>query len=175
MVSRSAKLKAIHYNYDTKSHEYSEEFAENIIFTRDFYEDLLIDIRLQKRCILTGNEGIGKRSFLQYYLARIMNPDLFGPLPPDCNGCTDAPKYVIWQVWDRMTVYDIENRRKHECDANKRYLICFNPMTTLYFVEPSANQSGAYYSGLELPILAVMNTDTDSKRLIKDYAVNGAV
>ena len=58
------------------------------LFVRQFYPDLLSEIRENKRSVLIGNPGIGKSFFQYYYLARILNPSLFGPLPPDCYGST---------------------------------------------------------------------------------------
>ena len=58
---------------------------------------LLSEIRKKKRSVLIGNPGIGKSFFQYYYLARILNPSLFGPLPPDCYGSTTPPKIVIRQ------------------------------------------------------------------------------
>ena len=126
------------------------------LFTRDFYEDLLEDIRLNLRSLLIGNPGVGKSLFQFYYLARIMNPKLFGPLPPDHNGCTAAPKVVIRQVGLKMTVYDIENRAAYLLpQASGSLLDCFNPSVTLYFYEPDLETKEPFLSGL--PTLATVS------------------
>ena len=151
-VSTSAIFKAIHCSHDVAG----GILGSDIIFTRDFYEDLLMDIRAENRCLLTGSPGIGKSHFQLYYLARILNPTLFGPLPPDCYGCTDAPKIVIRQEGNSMTVYDIENRVAYKCGKNKSLLGCFDPKVTLYLYEPGELETGPYYFGHQLPILATM-------------------
>ena len=113
-ILKSPGMTAINcdYNFETGI------VGVDTLFTREFYEDLLEDIRLNLRCLLIGNPWVGKSLFQFYYLARIMNPKLFGDLPPDLNGCTAAPKVVIRQVGHKMTVYDIENRAAYpKCDV----------------------------------------------------------
>ena len=61
-----------------------------------------------------------------------MHPKLFGVLPPDLNGCADAPIKVFRQVGPAMTVFDIEKRVAYKCDANMRLLECFDPKVMLY-------------------------------------------
>jgi hypothetical protein len=72
-----------------------ESLGGNKLFVRDFYPRLLQEIRKKERAVLIGNPGIGKSFFQFYYLARLVNPEQFGPLPPDHLGSTDPPKIVI--------------------------------------------------------------------------------
>lgn len=167
-VKLSHGMKAIHHG-----HYLAENIiGADIIFTRDYYEDLLCDIRSQFRCVMIGNPGIGKSQFQFYYLARIMNPDLFGELPPDYNGCTDSPKIVVRQDGVDMTVYDIENRVAYKCVASKLLLECFDPKSTLYLYEPGELKAEPFFSGVKLPTLATVSPD--SKRY-KEFTKNGGL
>ena len=166
-VPMSASLKAIHSDHNVVECI----IGSDIIFTRDFYANLLVDIRLLRKCILIGNPGIGKSYFQLYYLARIMNPSVFGPLPSDSNGCTDAPRVVIRQEGSEMTIYDIENRVAYECDANKLLLKCFDPKVTLYLYEPGNLKTEPYFDGLRLPILATVSPDSSR---YKEFSKNKA-
>ena len=165
-----SNMTAIHCGHNLSK----SSLGADILFTRDFYENLLYDIRAQLRCVLIGNPGIGKSQFQFYYLARIMNPDLFGPLPPDSNGCTDAPKIVIRQVDNAMTIYDIERRVAYESTTASRELLkCFDPNLTVYFYEPGGEkEQEPFFSGLELPIFSTVSPN--SKRY-KEFTKNKAV
>ena len=90
-----------------------------------------------------GNPGIGKSFFQYYYLARILNPSLFGPLPPDCYGSTTPPKIVIRQVGTAaMTIFDIANRKAERVDGCPGTLLdCFDPETSLYLMEPEVSMA----------------------------------
>ena len=151
-VLTSANLKAIHTNHNIEE----QVIGPGIIFSRDFDQNLLIDVRANWRCVLIGSPGIGKSHFQFYYLARMMNPKLFGPLPPDHNGCTDAPRVVIRQIGTIMTVYDRENRVAYECGADRLPLKCFDPKVTLYLYEPGELKTEPFFYDLKLPMLATV-------------------
>ena len=168
-VSKSLKMKAVHCGHYLDGNI----IGPDIIFTRDYYEDLLCDIRLQFKCVMIGNPGIGKSQFQMYYLMRIMNPDLFGELPPDYNGCTDSPKIVVQQAGDTMTVYDIENRLAYYLDsASRGLLLCFDPKLTLYLFEPAELKQEPFYHGVQSPTLATVSPDS---RRYKEFTKNGAI
>ena len=153
-VKLSHGMRAIHCGHNLAN----GIIGADIIFTRDFYEDLLHDIRLQFRCVLIGSPGIGKSIFQFYYLARIMNPKLFGDLSPDFDGCTDSPKLIVRQVGKTMTVYDIENRLAYKGKADKLLLECFDPKVTLYFYEPAeVKTEEPFFFGLNLATLATVS------------------
>ena len=136
--------------------------GSEMIFVREFYEDLLTAIRSNHTVVLTGNPGIGKSVFQFYYLARILNPELFGPLPPDYRGRTDAPKVVIRQVDDKMTIYDIEKRVAYqELPADLRILYYFDPEVTLYLFDPSTSKNmESYCDNFEYSTLATVSPDS---------------
>jgi hypothetical protein len=148
-VKLSHGMRAIHCCTDLEE----GTIGADILFIRDFYEDLLNLIRSVRNCVLIGNPGIGKSQFQFYYLARIMNPELFGGLTPDFNGCTDAPKLVIRQQSKTMTVYDVERAVAYECETNELLLECFDPKVTLYLFEPAESRDKPFWSGLKLPSL----------------------
>ena len=56
-----------------------ECFGPQKLFVRQFYADLLSEIRRRHSSVLIGNPGIAKSFFQYYYLARILNPSMFGP------------------------------------------------------------------------------------------------
>jgi hypothetical protein len=136
--------------------------SPDLLFVRDFYPDLLKEIRKSRRCVLIGNPGIGKSYFQFYYLARIMNPSLFGPLPPDCFGSTEPPRFVIRQEGTRrMTIYDVVNRRAERVEGNRGTLLdCFDPETSLYLMEPAESRIEPHFASLYLPTLATVSPDS---------------
>ena len=151
-----------------------EMHGSQMCFIRDFYQDLLTEIRSNGRSILLGNPGIGKTMYQFYYLARILNPELFGPLPPDRKGCTDAPKVVIRQVGNMMTIYDIEKRvAYHELPADPRISMYFNSTVTLYLLEPGGTTGVApYINDIQCPIFVTVSPDT---RSYKEFRKNGGI
>ena len=144
------------------------------LFVRQFYPDLLREIRENKRSVLIGNPGIGKSFFQYYYLARILNPSLFGPLPPDCYGSTTPPKIVIRQEGtDAMTIFDIANRQAESViGCPKRLLGCFDPETSLYLMEPGISVAEPFIEGLLIPTLA---TVSPNPARYKEFCKNGGI
>jgi hypothetical protein len=115
--------------------------SSDLLFVRDFYPSLLEDIRKNDRAILLGNPGISKSFFHYYYLARIINPSLFGSLPIDCYGSTNPPEIVVRQICgEEIQVYDTANETVYKLpDANDIFLsLKKHDMyhRSLYLIEP---------------------------------------
>ena len=151
-----------------------ESLSPSTLYVRQFYPDLLTEIRKRKRSALIGNPGVGKSFFQFYYLARIMNPDLYGPLPPDCFGSTDPPKIVIRQEGTAsMSVFDIANRK---ADKIQGYPItvfdCFDPKTTLYLMEPETSVKEPHIASMSVPTLV---TASPLLARYKEFCKNGGV
>ena len=144
------------------------------LFARVFYPDLLREIRGRHRSVLIGNPGIGKSFFQYYYLARILNPSLFGPLPPDCYGSTTPPKIVIRQEGTKqMTIFDIANRKAERVDGCPGTLLdCFDPETSLYLMEPGITVAEPFIEGLLIPTLA---TVSPNPARYKEFCKNGGI
>ena len=146
-------------SYDDKWGVGVKSLSPDSLFVRDFYPDLLKAVRKNERSVLIGNPGIGKSFFQYYYLARIMNPSLFGPLPPDCYGSTAPPKIVIRQEGTvRMTIYDIANRQAEKvmgCPID--VLDCFDPETSLYLMEPGESVVEPHFMGVRIPTLTTVS------------------
>jgi hypothetical protein len=160
-------------NFADKKGVTIESLSPDMLFVRPFYPDLLMAIRKRKRAVLIGNPGIGKSFFQFYYLARIMNPSLFGPLPPDCYGSTAAPKIVIRQQGtSSMTVYDIENRKVDRISCNPRIFEIFDPETSLYLMEPGETVTEPFFAGLNIPTLA---TVSPMLARYKEFCKNGGL
>jgi len=148
------------------------DILTNVIFVRDFQQRLLAKIRSRVKSVLIGNPGIGKSWFQFYYLARIVNPELYGPLPPDHLGCTNSPKVVIRQVQDAFYVHFIETRQVQTFSpGNINIFSCFDPDSSLYLYEPQALLKEPYYHELDLPILATVSPDD---RRYKEFCKNSA-
>lgn len=167
-VSVSPKVEAIYFDGKTNKNI----LGPGIIFARDFYENLLGDIRFVDICVLIGNPGIGKSQLQYYYLAKIMNPGLLGELPPDINGCTEPPKIVIRQVGKKMIVYDIKERIAYKTNADADLLGCFDPKVALYLYEPGESKDEPFFMDLDLPILATVSPDS---RRYKEFQKNNGV
>ena len=145
------------------------------LFVRQFYPDLLREIRGEERNVLIGNPGIGKSFFQYYYLARILNPSLFGPLPPDCYGSTTPPKIVIRQEGTAaMTIFDIANRQAEVVNGCPGTLLdCFDPETSLYLMEPGVSVEEPHFGGfLRIPTLA---TVSPNPARYKEFCKNGGI
>ena len=159
--------------YDAQSSPYDDDsWCSNAIFVRSFYPDLLASIRSSKKCVLIGNPGIGKSFFQYYYMARIFNPSLWGPLPPDYDGSCDAPKIIVRQEGaNKMTVFDVENMVAELYRGIDITLVsCFDPKTTLYLMEP--------VRALEEPLacnLPTLATVSPNIRRYKEFCKNGAI
>jgi hypothetical protein len=115
--------------------------SSDLLFVRDFYPSLLEDIRKNDRAILLGDPGISKSFFHYYYLARVMNPSLFGSLPIDCFGSTNPPDIIVRQICgEEIQVYDTANETVYKLpDANDIFLsLKKHDMyhRSLYLIEP---------------------------------------
>ena len=128
-------------------------WAGNKLFVRSFYPDLLKVIREHDRSVLLGSPGTGKSFFQFYYLARIMNPEKFGPLPPDHLGSTKPPRIVIRQVGDsNFIVYDIEEKAAELIHTNYGGVLdSFDQDTSLYLMEPGSSKREPFFGGLRIP------------------------
>jgi hypothetical protein len=140
--------------------------AGDTIYERDFYPQLVRDIRTARlRVLLLGNSGVGKSMFQYYLLARYMNPAHFqdiGSAPPTRRirfGSAAPPKVVIRHLPDEFHVLFLEKGVAHLV-ASQEVLKCFDPATTLYFYEPGQTH-GVEPVGLThaLPTLATMSPD----------------
>lgn len=160
-------------SYDDKMGVEVDSLSPDKLFVRKFYPDLLEAIRKNKRSVLTGNPGIGKSFFQFYYFARIMNPSLFGPLPPDCYGSTAPPKIVIRQEGTSgMTIYDIANCKADRVSGNHADVLrCFDPETSLYLMEPGISVIEPYL-GIKIPTLTTVSPQLAR---YKEFCKNGGV
>ena len=141
------------------------------LFVRDFYPRLLEEIRKKERAVLIGNPGIGKSFFQYYYLARLVNPDKLGPLPPDHRGSTDPPKIVIRQMGQtEIIIYDIEEMVAERISMNPRVFRCFDQYTSLYLMEPEGSKVEPTFGGLWLPTLLTASPLLDR---YKEFCKNG--
>jgi hypothetical protein len=149
-----------------------KSLSPSTLYVRKFYPDLLADIRKRERSALIGNPGVGKSFFQFYYLARIMNPDLYGPLPPDCFGSTEPPKVVIRQEGTAsMTVFDIANRTADVVPGIPKLLfMCFDPKTTLYLMEPEISITEPHIESMSVPTLI---TASPLLARYKEFCKNG--
>jgi hypothetical protein len=113
--------------------------SSDLLFVRDFYPSLLEDIRKNDRAILLGDPGISKSFFHYYYLARVMNPSLFGSLPIDCYGSTNPPEIVVRQICgEEIQVYDTANETVYKLpDTNDIFTsLKKHYQKSLYMMEP---------------------------------------
>ena len=149
-----------------------KSLSPSTLYVRQFYPDLLTEIRKHKRSALIGNPGIGKSFFQFYYLARIVNPDLYGPLPPDCFGSTAPPKIVIRQEGTAsMTVFDIANRKADKIQGYPITIFgCFDPKTTLYLMEPGKSIEEPHIESMSVPTLV---TASPLLARYKEFCKNG--
>jgi hypothetical protein len=132
---------------------------------------LLAAVRRHAHAIILGNSGIGKSMFQYYYLVRILNIDKLGPLPPDSDGSTTPPRYVIRQIGDVGTeIYDIQARTvtfgpdtplNHHCERK------FTPENSLYFFESAHTKELEPYC-IDIPTLMTVVPD----RVRYHYLVN---
>ena len=139
-----------------------DEFSK-VLYERPFYNDLLKLIRSKKRFILIGNPGIAKSYFQYYYLARILNPSLFGPLPPDHLGSTESPKFIVRQVGKSMFLYSLEDSRAFfSSDFSSmvlRLLGATHPSHSLYWYEPAETKDIPITWNEDVPMLATVSAD----------------
>lgn len=149
-----------------------KSLSPSTLYVRQFYPDLLTEIRKCERSALIGNPGIGKSFFQFYYLARIVNPDLYGPLPPDCFGSTTPPKIVIRQEGTAsMTVFDIANRKADKIQGYPITIFdCFDHKTTLYLMEPETSVKEPHIASLSVPTLV---TASPLLARYKEFIKNG--
>ena len=141
-----------------------EGCGPSVLFIRNFYESLFTKIRSLKRCVLIGNPRLGKSIFHFYYLSRIFNPDLFGPLPPNH---VDSAKveFVIRQVGaNDVEIYDVATKEVlHSPNCLIRSLFdskLFDPLTTVYLFEPDKYKGEPVRDGaLQYQVLATVSPD----------------
>lgn len=133
--------------------------ANNHVFVRESYDELLRVIRESQRCVLIGNQCTSKSFFHFFYLARLIRPELYSKLPPDWLGSTAAPSVVIRQMGEEaMTVYDLTARTADRLEGiNSRLIACFDPRSTLYLHEPLATVTELLYHGHEVPMLSTVS------------------
>ena len=135
----------------------------NVLYERPFYNDLLKRIRSINWIVLIGNPGIAKSYFQYYYLARILNPSLFGPLPPDHLGSTEPPKFIVRQVGKSMFLYSLEDSRAFfSSDFSSmvlRLLGATHPSHSLYWYEPAETKDIPITWNEDVPMLATVSAD----------------
>ena len=153
------------------------DFAGDTIYERDFYPQLVRDMRTARlRVLLLGNSGVGKSMFQYYLLARYMNPahfqDIGSALPTRriLFGSAAPPKVVIRHLPFAFHVLFLEKGVAHLVTSHQ-VLECFDPATTLYFYEPGETH-GVEPVGLthELPTLATMSPDESRYKEFKKNA-----
>gem|GEM_PF-5204806 len=142
------------------------DVAGDTIYERDFYPQLVRDMRtLDLRVLLLGNSGVGKSMFQFYLLARYMNPALFDdmgsvlPAEQILFGSAAPPKVVIRQLPGEFHVLFLEEGVAHHV-SSQDVLKCFDPATTLYFYEPGRTHGVEPVGDIhELPTLATTSPD----------------
>ena len=143
------------------------DVAGDTIYERDFYPQLVRDIRTAHlRVLLLGNSGVGKSTFQFYMLTRFLNPSQFqdiGAAPPTHRiqfGSASPPKVVIRQLpeIDEFQVLFLDECVVHSV-SSKAVLKCFDPATTLYFYEPGSTSIEPIRDNHKLSTLATMSPD----------------
>ena len=150
-------------------------FGQSVLFIRSFYESLFTKIRSLDRSVLIGNPRLGKSVYQFYYLSRIFNPDVFGPLPPNHLGSTKV-EFVIRQSGAKdLQIYNVERKEVVSSSQVKiRELFIFggfDPATTLYLFDPEEYKGEPYYSRLECQAFATVSPDLSR---YKEFCKNGA-
>lgn len=135
--------------------------SQSRVFVRSMYNGLLQAIRESKRTVLIGNPGTSKSFFQYYYLARLMCPQLFDPLPPDWNGSSVRPSVVIRQMGNEgMTIYDLNSKTADTIEGSrKKLLTCFDPQSTLYLHEPDSSRDEPLFRRHQVPLLSTVSPD----------------
>lgn len=133
--------------------------VSNVIFEREFYNDLLSSIRSIEKVVLLSNPGVSKSVFHFYYLARLFNPKAIGQLPPNYWGSLEHPSVVIRHVANKeeMQVYFIKEKLCFVSPSKYETLEYFDPRTTIYLYEPLDSLEGPFYADQTLQILATMS------------------
>ena len=90
-------------------------FGQGVLFFRNFYDTLFTKVRSLKRAVLIGNPRIGKSLFQFYYLSRILNPGVFGSLPPN-HVCSTKVEFVVRQLGaDFVQLYNVKRKEVVYC------------------------------------------------------------
>jgi hypothetical protein len=132
----------------------------NVLYERPFYNELLKSIRSKKRILLIGNPGIAKSYFQYYYLVRILNPSLFGQLPPDHLGSTEPPKFIVRQVGEAMYLYSLEDSKVFYSPKFSSLILHRLPAShTLYWYEPAVTKNIPVTRSQDIPTLATVSAD----------------
>jgi len=153
---------------------FDDSYCANTIFERSFYNDLLKCLYEDRCNILIGNPGTSKSMFQYYYLARLLNPDIFDPLPIKSNGSQSIPNVIIIQKGvSRMTINLIKEKESFNIKGiDDRLLELFDESTAEYWFEPDSSKTEPFYDGIELPILITVSPNIDR---YKEFSKNGAV
>lgn len=129
--------------------ERSNNIDPCIIYERFNYSKItLLGVRFKNKVLMSGTAGIGKSSFIYYYMARIINSHRvseFGPLPLDSYGSKEPPKVIVRRDGDDYTFYFIDEKKayKYTGDQEPYQLInCFQPEKTVYlYSNPSPTET----------------------------------
>eukprot|EP00178_Gracilaria_changii_P018664 TRINITY_DN534_c1_g3_i1.p1 TRINITY_DN534_c1_g3~~TRINITY_DN534_c1_g3_i1.p1 ORF type:complete len:559 (-),score=62.77 TRINITY_DN534_c1_g3_i1:1035-2711(-) len=115
------------------------KLCPHLLFVRRrVHSALLKAIREREHVVIVGNPGIGKSVFQQYYMARIFNEDLYGPLPKDYFGNSTRPELVVRQVGAMSTeLYFVSERKCFIMSRQPDILLkTFEPERTVFLFEP---------------------------------------
>jgi hypothetical protein len=151
-----------------------ESVSKRHVFVRTrCYPQLLGVIRESQRTVLIGSPGTSKSFLHYYYLARLCNPSLLGPLPPDWQMRTALPSIVIRQTGqESMTIYDLDGKTADKIKGvDARLFECFSPDSTIYLHEPRTSLAEPLFYGHDVPLLSTVSPDVARyKELVKSGA-----
>ena len=109
-----------------------------IIYERlNHYKTTLPGVRFKNKVIMSGTSGIGKKSFLYYYIARSVNAHRtseFGPFPVDSYGSRVSSKVIVLRDDQEYTFYFVDEKMAYSYSSDSEYQLinCFLPEKTLY-------------------------------------------
>jgi hypothetical protein len=112
--------------------------APNVLFERDFYEDLLQSIGQENSVALIGSAGTSKSTFLFWYIYKAIQA-MDGGFPFPClKTLNKPPELIIYQRGIENVYYHlIKEKKTYGGDVMKdKVLNCFDPTKVVYVYEP---------------------------------------
>mmetsp|Transcript_18934 Transcript_18934/g.17179 ORF Transcript_18934/g.17179 Transcript_18934/m.17179 type:complete len:545 (+) Transcript_18934:59-1693(+) len=151
---------------------FDDSYCANTIFERSFYSDLLKCLNENNNRILIGNPGTSKSMFQYYYLVRLLNPDLFDPLPVNIFGSNSIPNVIIIQIGDMcMTINLIKEKESFIIKGiDESVLKLFDERTAEYWYEPAGSKNEPLFLGIKLPTLITVSPNIER---YKEFSKNG--